>query len=183
MKTLLTALTLATALTSVALAAEWQIVPQTSRLSWSTHFNHQPVSGQFTKWDGKINLDPDHPETGSITITVDVTSITSQDDERDATLKSPDFFNTQSFPQAVFTSTKISKTSQGYVAAGNLSMAGVTKPLAVPFTLTVNGKQALAQGTIHISRKAFGIGKGQWAKASQLDDLALVSFTVAATTP
>ncbi|RYG60929.1 MAG: YceI family protein [Alphaproteobacteria bacterium] len=174
-------LILTAALTLAALpafaATSWNLEP-TSKLTWAVPFNKQPVTGQFDTWSADIAFDPASLETSSLTIKVDLTSVNSKDANRDTTLKGPEFFNTATTPTATFTSTKITKTSQGYVAGGNLTLAGVTKPLAVPFTLAINGPKAVAQGKIRLSRNAFGVGKGQWKSASEIADIVEVSFTV-----
>lgn len=169
-KLLLTAL-LATVAFPAFATPNWNIDPKTSRLSWTARFNMQSVSGQFDKWTGAILFDPDHLEASSIKISVDLTSVNSNDANRDSTLKGPDFFNIAGNPAATFTSTKISKTSQGYVAAGNLNLAGITKPLAVPFSVTINGGKAASSGVFKMSRSAFAIGKGQWNATQSIADL------------
>ena len=158
----------------------WNIQP-TSKLGWTVPFNKQPVTGTFEKWNGKIAFDPENLKASSIAINIDLASVNSQDANRDGTLKGPEFFNTSATPTATFTSTEITKTSQGYVASGNLSLAGITKPLAVPFTLTMNGDKAIANGTFSLSRNAFGIGKGQWQSATEIADLVTVNFSLNAT--
>lgn len=177
-------LILTAAFTLAALPAfavtNWTVDPAASNLGWTVPFNKQPVTGKFEKWDGKIAFDPANLEASSLVITVDLTSVNSADANRDGTLKGPDFFNTAAATKATYTSTKITKTSQGYVAAGNLTLAGVTKPLAVPFTLTITGDKALANGKIQLSRNAFGVGKGQWSSAKEIADLVEVTFTVSA---
>lgn len=172
-----------TATTVPAFAApQWAVEPTTSKLTWTVPFNKQPVKGEFTKWDSTIAFSPDDLATSTITVKVDLTSVSSADANRDTTLKGPDFFNTATTPTATFTSTKITKTSQGFVAAGNLTLAGVTKPVAVPFEVTINGTRAVAHGKLQLSRTAFGIGKGQWKSASEISDAVEVTFTVNATT-
>lgn len=177
-------LILTAALTLAALPAfavtNWNIEP-TSKLTWTVPFNKQPVTGQFDKWSGNIAFDPANLDASNFTINVDLASVNSQDANRDGTLKGPEFFNTATTPTATYTSTKITKTSQGYVAAGNLTLAGVTKPLAVPFTVTINGSKAVAQGTIRMSRNAFGVGKGNWKSTKEIADMVEVTFSLNAT--
>lgn len=156
----------------------WQINPAASKLTWAVPFNNQPVTGQFSKWTGNIVFDPAQLESSSLSISVDLTSVDSLDANRDTTLKGTEFFNTATTPTATYTSSKITKTSQGFVAAGTLTLAGVSKPLAVPFTVTINGTKANAQGKLKLSRNAFGVGKGQWASAKEIGDLVEVTFTV-----
>jgi polyisoprenoid-binding protein YceI len=179
-KLILTAILSFAALPAFAVT-NWQINPAASKLTWAVPFNKQPVTGQFDKWTGKIAFDPANLPASSLSISVDLTSVNSKDANRDTTLKGGDFFNTATTPTATYTSTAITKTSQGYVAAGNLSLAGVTKPLGVPFTVTINGDKAVAQGKFMLSRTAFGVGKGQWKSATEVADLVEVTFTVDAT--
>ena len=180
-KRLLTVL-LATIAAPAFAVTNWQINPATSKLTWTVPFNNQPVTGEFKKWTGKIAFDPQNLPASSIDISIDLASSTSGDANRDTTVKGPDFFNTAATPTATYRATSIQKTTQGYVAAGDLTLAGVTKPLALPFTLNINGEKALAQGKIKLSRNAFGVGKGQWKSASEIADLVEVTFTVDATT-
>lgn len=181
----LTALLATIALPAFAVTT-WNVNPATSKLTFSVPFNNQPVSGQFSKWDAKIAFDPANLDASSLFITVDLASVNTADTNRDGTLKGPDFFNVAATPTATYTSSKITKTSQGYVAQGNLTLAGITKTLALPFTVTINGNKANAQGQIKISRGAFGVGKGQWKGAAEISDLTTVTFVVnaaAASTP
>ena len=61
-------------------------------------------------------------------------------------------------------SDKILKKPDGtYEADGNLTLRGATHPLALPFTLDINGTSAHAKGHANLVRTSFGIGQGQWA--------------------
>lgn len=180
MKKLLLTAILATA-AFPAFATTWQMNPTTSKLTWAVPFNKQPVTGQFDKWTSKITFDPANLPASHIEIIIDLTSVNSKDANRDTTLKGGDFFNTAATPTATYKASSFQKTSQGYVASGDLTLAGVTKPLAVPFTLAINGDKALAQGKLTLSRGAFGVGKGQWKSATEIADLVEVTFTVDAT--
>jgi polyisoprenoid-binding protein YceI len=180
MRTLILTAALTLATLPAFAATQWKVDPAASNLSWTVPFNKQPVTGKFDKWDGQIAFDPADLATSSIVINVDLTSVNSKDANRDGTLKGADFFNTAATPKATYTSSKITKTAQGYVAAGTLSLAGVSKPVALPFTVTITGDKAVANGKLMLSRSAFGVGKGQWKSASEIADLVEVTFTVSA---
>lgn len=168
-----------------AWATEWNVDPATSKLGWQARFNGQGVEGTFKSWTAKISFDPNNLDASSITIQVNVASVESGDGARDETLRGADWFNAGQFAAATFTSQKIKTMGavgeNKYVAAGTLTINGVTKPLALPFTLAINGEKASAQGEITLSRGAFGVGKGQWKDNAEVQDLVKVTYTVNAT--
>lgn len=182
MRNLLVAIILSLSAAVPAFAADWAINPAASRLGWFVKFNGSPVGGVFTRWGGKIRFDPDNLAQSNIAIGVDMASVVTNDKNRDDAIKGKDFFNVTKNPTALFVSNHVTRTTEGYVASGNLTLGGITKPLALPFKITINGKQAQAQGTIRLSRSAFGIGSGQWQNAKEIEDLAQVSFFVTAVT-
>lgn len=187
MKKTLLAITAATLLAQGAWALDWTVNPAASKLGWQARFNGQNVDGTFKTWRSKISFDPNNLATSNITIQVDVASIDSGDDSRDSTLRSADWFNAGQFATATFTSNKITATPNGditnrYVAAGTLTLNGVSKPLALPFTVTINGTNASAQGELTLSRGAFNVGQGQWKNNAEVADLVKVTYTVNATT-
>lgn len=187
MKKTLLAIAAATLLTQGAWALDWTVNPATSKLGWQARFNGQEVNGIFKTWKSQINFDPANLATSSITIEVDVSSVDSADASRDETLRSADWFNAGQFATAKFTSSKITATPNGdihnrYVAAGTLTINGVSKPLALPFTVNINGSNASAQGELTLSRGAFNVGQGPWKNNAEIADLVKVTYTVNATT-
>jgi cytochrome b561 len=171
-----------TMLPFAARATDWTINPAASTLNFKASFNGQPVMGAFPSWTGAITFDEAHLETSKIAISVDLASVATQDTNRDTTLKGSDFFNVPAHPKAEFQSTKILKTGDSYTATGFLTLAGVTKPLAVPFMFapSIDGRKATATGKFNLSRTLFGVGKGDWAKATEIADAVEVTFTVSA---
>jgi polyisoprenoid-binding protein YceI len=145
-------------------AANWAVDSSKSHLGFigtqgSTHFN-----GSFGSFKTTIDLDPDHPETGKITATIDIGSITAGSNERDSYLPQPDWFNTKVFPQATFTSSSIQKTGDhAYLAMGNLTIKNITQPMSLPFTLVQEGDHWHAQGKVTLARTDFHIGDGDWS--------------------
>ena len=91
------------------------------------------------------------------------------DDQRDASLPAPDWFDTATHPKAVFTATRFEKVGEGrYVARGSLSLRGVSRPLSLPFRLTIDGDTATVRGVTSLDRTAFGVGQGEWTKTDQI---------------
>ena len=99
------------------------------------HVNTGYVWGRFRDVSGTFVLDDAEPSKSTFKVEIPVASIDSNNEKRDAHLKSPDFFNAAQYPTVSFKSTSVKKgAGNSYEVAGQLTMHGVTKPL----TLTVN---------------------------------------------
>jgi len=89
-------------------ASNWNIDPSHSAISFSVrHMVVSKARGRFTKWGGQIRFDPDDPAASSVEVTIDPASIDTADAQRDAHLRSADFFDVEKFPTASFRSTKV----------------------------------------------------------------------------
>lgn len=127
------------------------------------HLGVSTVTGRFSKFTGSFQYDPQTQQGGNVTFTIDATSINTDNERRDAHLRSPDFFETEKFPQISFTSTKVERTGAGkYRIAGNLTMHGVTKPVVLDGEMV--GPQKSGQNWVaginatgKLSRKEFGL--------------------------
>jgi polyisoprenoid-binding protein YceI len=144
----------------------WMIDKAGSRLRFKSAFSGMPLEGGFSRWDAQIAFDPKNLAASKATVSVDMASVATGDRDRDETLPTGDWFNTAKFPRAIFTTTKI--TSLGgdrYQALGTLSMKGATRPVTLPFTLTIQGNVAKMSGQTVLNRSQFAIGQGQFAGA------------------
>ena len=171
-----------------ASAATWAPDFAQSTLQWQSSWGASPVTGVFKSWTAAIMFDPDDLKSSSITATINIASLDTRYPERDDALRGADWFDTAQHPTATFTSTDIRKTSQGYVAAGHLTLGGVSKPLALPFTLSIapgaGGTQvATVDAKTTLSRLAFNIGKNAWKSTGQIHDAVHLSLHLVATAP
>ena len=143
-----------------ALAAEWQVVPETSSVGFVGTQQGTRFNGRFQTFTADINLDAANPTKGSIVGTVQVDSVNTRDHDRDSSLIDKDWFNAKQFPEAKFESQKIEKTADGYEAMGQLTLKGQTKPAIMKFTFTSSGSTAQFAGTMAINRFDFNVGEG-----------------------
>jgi polyisoprenoid-binding protein YceI len=149
------------ALSVGALAAPWTVVPETSSVGFVGTQQGTKFNGRFQTFTAQIDLDPADPTKGSIAGTVQVDSVNTRDSDRDASLLDKDWFNAKEFPEAKFESQKIEKAADGsYVANGQLTLKGTTKPVAMKFTLTGSGAAAQFAGNMTINRFDFNVGEG-----------------------
>ena len=162
-------------------ASAWTVDKANSKIRFRSAFSGTAFEGGFAKWDAQINFDPKNLAASKVVVTVDLASAGTGDSDRDSTLPSADWFNVAKFPRAVFTSTVIKDLGGGtYEADGSLSLKGVAKPVALPFTLAITGDTAKMSGQVVLKRNDFGVGQGQFAAADTVPFEVTVPVTVVA---
>src|SRR3954465_3538123 len=86
------------------------------------------VKGEFDKITGTVTFDPANPSASTIDATIEVASISTRDQQRDAHLKSADFFDAEKFPAITFKSRSVTAAgSDSFAVVGDLTIHGVTK--------------------------------------------------------
>jgi polyisoprenoid-binding protein YceI len=85
------------------------------------------VDGTFKGMKGTVIFDKNNLSTSSFDVTIDPASVDTNKAKRDTHLKEEDFFDVENYLSISFVSTQISKTSEGYLAKGDLTLLGVTK--------------------------------------------------------
>ncbi len=141
----------------------WTIDPVHSEVGFSVrHMMVSKVRGKFTKFSGQLVTAGD-VLSSSVTAEIELSSIETGAEQRDAHLRSPDFFDTENHPLMTYRSTGIRADGDGYIVDGELSLKGVTKN--VPLKLELNGFGPDAYGgtragftaTTEINRQDFGV--------------------------
>lgn len=152
-----------TVLTAVPATAEsWTIDTSHSVLTFKIRHLLANAGGQFNEWGGTIVAGEDLTQ-GSVELTIDATSIDTDNADRDNHLRSADFFDVENHPTLTFKSTKIEKKGDAFVMHGELTMRGVTQPVEVPFEFQGTAKdpwgnlRAGFSGSTEINRKDFGM--------------------------
>ncbi len=112
------------------------------------------VRGQFNNFSGTIFFDENDLGKSSVEGVVKVASISTANEKRDEHLRSADFFDAAQYPDIVFKSKKFEKKGDGYVVYGDLTMRGVTKEIALDFTIT--GKITDPWGNERVGLEASG---------------------------
>jgi polyisoprenoid-binding protein YceI len=124
---------IALASTSVALANDAYRFDQAhSKIGFSVHQFLGTTDGKFAKFDGKIDIDREHPQNSSVTVRIDVRSIDTAIVKRDNHLRSAEFFAVEKYPEISFKSRSVKQTGpQAGDVQGDLTMHGVTKPVTL----------------------------------------------------
>jgi polyisoprenoid-binding protein YceI len=114
----------------------WQIDSAHSEIQFKVR--HMMVSwgrGSFEKFGGTINLDEQNPEKSSVEIQIDAASINTRQADRDAHLRSPDFFDAPNHPYITFKSKKVKQTSANTAKlVGDLTIRDITKEVTLDVT-------------------------------------------------
>lgn len=97
------------------------------------HLGVSNFYGRFNKIKGEFTWDSSKPESSTINITIDTSSIDSNNEARNNHLKSPDFFNVKEHPEITFKSTSIAKSGDGWELTGDLTLLGKTKEVKAKF--------------------------------------------------
>jgi polyisoprenoid-binding protein YceI len=122
------------------------------------------VRGSFNDFEGTGRFDVDNPAASSLQLTIEAASIDTRNADRDAHLRSNDFFDMETHPQIRFVSTAVEQAdADHYRVTGDLTIKGVTRPVIVDFEVIGTavdpyGNQRLGlEGTATINRKDWGV--------------------------
>jgi polyisoprenoid-binding protein YceI len=146
--------------------ATWNIDTAHSELTFRVRHLAGRVRGSFKEWQGTLEVDPADLSAGSANITVEAASINTENADRDAHLRSADFFDVEKYPTLSFTSTSLELDGDEIVLTGDLDLHGVTRPVVLkgPYGGVVNdpggGKRINFEATGKINRKDFGLAWG-----------------------
>jgi polyisoprenoid-binding protein YceI len=138
--------------------------------------------GSFGTFSGTVDLVDGKPEKSNVTVEVDMASVSADDPKLTGHLKSPDFFDVAKFPKARFVSTAIEpSTEKGatHKITGNLEFHGVTKSIAFPANVRVEGDKVSVDAEFVLNRKDFGVVYAGQADNLIKDEVALKFAVVA----
>lgn len=144
---------------------KWILDPMHSEIGFKIkHLMITNVSGSFKSFQAEAKTEGEDFSTAKINVTVDMASITTNNEQRDSHLRGSDFFEIEKHPELKFSSTKIEDAdNNSFTLYGDLTMKGVTNPvkLDVEFTGVTKdpwgGERAGFAITGKIKRSAWGV--------------------------
>jgi polyisoprenoid-binding protein YceI len=156
---------LAASLSTAAANDSYKIDPARSSIGFQLSHMMGKVNGKFKKFQGRIDIDREHPQQSSVTVKIQVNSIDTGIAKRDAHLGSEEFFNAAKYPEITFKSRSVKQTGpQSGDILGDLTMHGVTKPITLHAKLITPLKDESAMQHSHwevtsepIKRREFGL--------------------------
>lgn len=119
--------------------ALWKVDQAHSEIKFKVkHLVVSTVTGQFTSFSGTVESDKADFSDAKISFEADVNSISTNNEQRDGHLKSPDFFDAANHPKLTFVSKSITKKSDDeYIVVGNMTIRGISKEISL--NVTYNG--------------------------------------------
>jgi polyisoprenoid-binding protein YceI len=153
-------------LAAYAEVSTWKMDPAHSHAAFTVrHLVISNVRGEFGKMTGTITLDEEDVTKSSVEATIDATTIDTREPNRDADLRSANFFDVEKYPTITFKSTKVEKDGDGKLkVTGDLTMHGTTKPVVLDVegpTDAIKDMQGNARRGIHattkLNRREFGL--------------------------
>jgi polyisoprenoid-binding protein YceI len=147
---------------------KWNIDPTHSEIHFKVkHLMVSWVTGGFKEFNATVETEDDNLSTAKVRFTAEVNSISTNNEQRDAHLKTGDFFDAENHPQIIFESEKLEKIDdETYKVHGNLTMRGASKKIAfnVEYGGVTQDPWGLTRMGISISgkinRKDFGVSFG-----------------------
>ncbi|MEK7831182.1 MAG: YceI family protein, partial [Acidobacteriota bacterium] len=127
---------------------DYKIDPAHSVIGFSIrHYEINWVEGRFKDFDGTIHFDDADITKSSVDFTAKIESVDTGVAARDQHLRKDDFFDAAKYPQMTFKSSRVErKGKNGYVLHGDLTIRGMTKQVAIPFTIARTD-----DGAFHVS--------------------------------
>jgi polyisoprenoid-binding protein YceI len=158
-------------------AVKWTLDPTHSEVEFKIkHLMITNVTGQFNSFGTSVETEGEDFMTAKINFWADISSVTTNNEQRDGHLKSADFFDLEHYPQLQFTATKYENVDQdgSYELYGDLTIRDISRPVKLDVEFggiikdpwgntragfTVSGK---------INRKEFGL---QWHAVTEAGGL------------
>ena len=134
--------------------------------------------GVFRKFSARVAFDPARLSASRIEVQIDTGSEDTQDGERDATLRSADFFDVAHHAQATYVTRTITQTAGGFSAVGTLTLRGVSRDVPISFTFRSAAGGAALAGSAAIKRLDFGVGQGEWKSTEWVGNDVRINFTL-----
>jgi polyisoprenoid-binding protein YceI len=170
---------IALALPVIASAATWTIDPDHSNVGFKVrHLMVSNVKGSFDKYTGTIDINDKDITKSKVEVSIDTSSINTNQQKRDEHLRSADFFDVAKFPTMTFVSKKVAKAGKDKLkVTGDLTLHGVTREVVLdvegpskeskdPWGVIRRG----ATASTKINRKDFGL---VWNKALETGGVAV----------
>ncbi len=154
-----------TATVAAPTSAPWQIDPTHTEIEFSArHLMISNVKGRFSNPTGTVTIDPTRPRVVDLEVTFPVATIDTRNEQRDAHLKSADFFDAEKFPEITFKGKRIDgDIGSEFKLVGDLTLHGVTREVTLDVTAEGAGGDPWGNerlgfsATGKLDRKDFGL--------------------------
>jgi polyisoprenoid-binding protein YceI len=151
-------------MTTAATVRTYQIDKTHSEATFQVRHLLTKVRGSFSDFAGSVEFNEADPAQSSVTLTIQATSIDTNTPDRDAHLRSADFFGVDQYPTLTFVSAAITpRGGNEFDVLGDLTIHGVTRRITLPVSLLGKakdpwgGERLAFEGEVTINRKDYGL--------------------------
>ncbi len=141
----------------------WRIDAATSVIEFTGDQAGASFTGQWPIFDAKIQFDADDLAQSRFDVTIDTTTVDTNDGERDETMLQSDWFDSDTFKKAYFRADDVARSGDGFVARGKLTIKAKSAPADLTFTVTTDGTRRVLTGESTVDRLALDLGTGEWS--------------------
>jgi polyisoprenoid-binding protein YceI len=160
-------------------SAQWSMQPKDSQLTFLATQAGAQFEGKFQKFNADIRFDPQDLAGSRFDVTIDLASVSTQDSERDDTLRSDDLFAVKQYPSAHYVADKFTAKGGGkFAATGKLTLRNVTRDVPLEFTFEKLASGAWLKGDTDLKRLDFGVGQGEWKDTETVGNEVKVRFAL-----
>jgi polyisoprenoid-binding protein YceI len=154
---------MSTATATLPVTGTWSIDASHSEVGFSVrHLGISKTKGRFGTFSGDIVV-AERPEDSRVDVVIDAASVDTRDAGRDEHLRSADFFDVATHPELRFSTTSVVATGDRWAVTGNLTIAGVTKPVVLDTEVTGlvtdpwGNDRVAFQASTEVNREDFGL--------------------------
>ncbi|WP_446432499.1 YceI family protein [Pseudomonas sp. 1152_12] len=167
---------------SNARAAEYKDVNRTaSQISFTFQQFGQRVYGTFSDFEGSLSFDTQKPEAARALLTIQLASINAGSQDTNTQLQQAAWFDTATYPVGVYESSGATALGNNrYTISGNLTIKGITRPVAITVLLKEQSGIGVFDGEFVLKRADFKIGEGEWAGNSVVSNDINIKFKMVA---
>lgn len=156
---------MSTSTASTILSGTYTVDPQHSRIGFvARHAMVTKIRGSFNEFAGSGYFDAANPSNSKVELTINAASIDTRNPDRDAHLRSNDFFDMDTYPEIRFSSSSVAQSGPTqYNVKGYLTIKGISRPVSIDFEHTGNAVDPYGnfriglEGTASVNRKDWGI--------------------------
>ena len=143
-------------------AGTWALDPAHTTVGFTARHLMSKVRGTFNEFEGRITTTTD-PLESTIEVTIKASSISTNNEQRDAHLRSADFFDVETYPEITFRSTRVEQIDdEVYRVTGDLTIKDATQPVSVDFSLTGSARDPF--GNVRVGFEgALALKRSDWA--------------------
>ena len=157
----------------------WNVDAPHTEVNFSVKHFFTPVTGNFSSYDVDLVFDPEAPENSTVKVSIDVASVDTNNERRDNHLRSPDFFDAETYPKMTFQSTSVRQVAPDQLlVTGNLTIKNITKEVELGINLLgitdlpsemremMGGVAQVAsfEASTQVDRREFEVGVANWAQ-------------------